>query len=722
MENTFEMKIKSNKFNSWPIISDGFFREKMTEQLAKDGIPLNAIDKIFQNSINILSNCPNPKDETPNSKTGIVIGKVQSGKTSNFISLMALAFDNNYDIIIVLGGTKNILLGQNVTRISSYFSNIPVDKLVILATNQNESILNPTAIKQFIMEKRKIVIVGLKGRVRINTIANIFTDPVLCNVPTLVIDDEGDQATLNTQAFRNSMSATYEAAVTLKESLKRHCFLSITATPQANILIKTCDQLSPDFGSLVYPGDEYCGLEEFHGENQDIYIKLIPDNEASILEDTGLPMSFYRALATFFVGGAIRVYRGDRNNHAMLIHPSQRKYDHQIVLRKVNSVINEWRDIALTKLEGIDDISYQSLLKYLYNAYIDFQIDGVILPNFNELENHILECIGMCPNAHLCNGDEDASENSRFYKINIFVGGNLVERGLTIKGLAVTYIIRRARGVSNVDNTEQRARWFGYKRSFLDVCRVFTTQQIKDDFSSILEHDDDLWATIERAELRGVPFKEIPRVFVLANKMLNMTRRNVAKAERFSFSEWTKQNFLLLKRSSVERNIAYINDFRKKHHDLIEILNYCGVNKHVMIKGLNFFEVKNSLLDHLIFPQESRLDNIFLNKLEEAIIKSDIKPVVDILWLRDKVHETRTISCSGKINQLFQGRNSTPGSQTFYPGDSSMVSIARSGVMQLQIHFIKPKNMPEIDYHSPAIALYVPSAYSEKMERLVGQI
>ncbi|WCR24863.1 Z1 domain-containing protein [Paenibacillus thiaminolyticus] len=480
--------------------------------------------------------------------------------------------------------------------------------------------------------------------------------------------------------------------------------------------------MSPDFGSLVYPGDDYCGLDEFHGENQDTYIKVIPDSEPSILEDMGLPLSFYKALAAFFIGGAIRIYRGDSRNHAMLIHPSQRKYDHQIVLRKVNSVMNEWREHASTKLDGIEDISYQNLLTHLKNAYVDFKNDGVILPSFSELESYILECIRMCPDAHLCNGDEDASENSRFYRVNIFVGGNLVERGLTIKGLAVTYIIRRARGVSNVDNTEQRARWFGYKRSFLDVCRVFTTQPIKDDFSSILEHDDDLWATIERAELRGVHFKEIPRVFVLANKMLNMTRTNVARAERFTFSEWNKQDILLLNRSSVDSNIACISAFRDRHQDLIEILDYHGVNKHALIRGLDFFEVKRTLLNHLVFPQTSVLDRTFFNKLEEALIKSGINPVVDILWLRDTVHETRTISVCGKINQLFQGRNSTQGSKTYYPGDSSMVTIERSDVMQLQIHLVKPKNLPEINYYSPAIALYVPVAYSEQMERLVGQI
>lgn len=60
----------------------------------------------------------------------------------------------------------------------------------------------------------------------------------------------------------------------------------------------------------------------------------------------------------------------------MLIHPSQRKYDHQIVLRKVNSVMNEWREHASTKLDGIEDISYQNLLTHLKNAYVDFKMMG----------------------------------------------------------------------------------------------------------------------------------------------------------------------------------------------------------------------------------------------------------------------------------------------------------------------------------------------------------
>lgn len=721
MDNSIELKICGSQAG-WPIVAAGFFRMKMAEQLIKDGIPNNAVDKIFNNAVNILSNCPDPHVDIPNAKTGIIIGKVQSGKTSNFISLMALAFDNCYDIIVVLGGTKKILLGQNINRIRSYFENVDQDKLVILATNQNESILNPSTITQFIQEGRKVVIIGLKGGVRMNTIARIFQNAFLSNVPTLVIDDEGDQATLNTRAFRDAMSTTYEAAITIKANLQRHCFLSITATPQANILIKTCDQLSPDFGALVYPGDDYCGLEEFHGEDQDTYVKVIPDNEPSILDDTGLPRSFYHALATFFVGGAIRMYRGDAKNHAMLVHPSQKKYDHRIVLHKINSLVNDWKERARTKLDGIDDISYRPLKSCLLNAYESFLHDGVNAPAFSDLELLALSCICACPDAHLCNSDEDASENSKFFRVNIFVGGNMVERGLTIKGLAVTYIVRRARGVSNVDNTEQRARWFGYKRDFLDVCRVFTTQAIKDDFSTILEHDDDLWATIEREQLNGIPFKEIPRVFVLANDLLRMTRRNVARAERFSFSEWSKQDRLLLDDIKASENDRLLTAYRIGNSEGIEIVDFHGVNQHAVLKNMSFFDLKHRILNDWTFPNGSSIDKAFLDKLEEALIKSGIDPIIDIFWMRDTAHETRTLKEANGINQLFQGRNPNRNSLTYYPGDSSMVTSDRCDVMQLQIHYIRPRNFPEINYYSPTLALYIPATYSGEMARLVGKI
>ena len=253
----------------------------------------------------------------------------------------------------------------------------------------------------------------------------------------MIIDDEGDQATLNTKQYLSSMSSTYESVLNLKNKIPSHCFLSITATPQANILIETFDKLSPDFGELVYPGDGYCGLQEFHGENADKRIYEIPATENNLLDDTGVPQSLYKAMAMFFVGNGIRKSRGDMGNHAMLIHPSQKKFDHKVVVNKIQGILDDWKIKAKLKLAWKNDLSYQTLRKYLLDAYNAFINDGVISVPFDELEHTILDTIKKCSPVLICNSDENASENSKLYKTNIFVGGNLVERGITIKLNAV---------------------------------------------------------------------------------------------------------------------------------------------------------------------------------------------------------------------------------------------------------------------------------------------
>lgn len=121
------------------------------------------------------------------------------------------------------------------------------------------------------------------------TIAEIFNETEITDIPTLIIDDEGDQATPRTNQRR--VPATYREALEMKKNISVHCFVSVTATPQANILVNTVDALSPDFGVLVYPGNGYCGSAAFHGTNEDIYIKdIIDDTEESLLESRGIPL------------------------------------------------------------------------------------------------------------------------------------------------------------------------------------------------------------------------------------------------------------------------------------------------------------------------------------------------------------------------------------------------------------------------------------------------
>ena len=93
----------------------------------------------------------------------------------------------------------------------------------------------------------------------------------------------------------------------------------------------------------------------------------------------------------------------------------------------------------------------------------------------------------------------------------------MLGRGLTIKGLCVTYITRTAKHASNVDTVQQRARWFGYKTKYLDLCRIFAVSKILNEFMDIRDHEEDLWQTIEMTNSQGIEFKNMPRIFSLSD-------------------------------------------------------------------------------------------------------------------------------------------------------------------------------------------------------------
>ena len=719
MDRRINVITSTDNQSAWTILSDGYFRRNVERQMLRDEMSQEAIDSVFNNAARILQHCPNPTRTENTSRTGIVIGKVQSGKTSNFISVLSLAFDNNYNVAIVLGGNTLELLKQNASRISSAF-NVDPEKLTVLKTNDNKSLINPVRIREFIENGRKVIIVGLKHHKHINQIAEIFDNAFLAEQPVLIVDDEGDQATLNTKAYLESMSTTYESVLNLKSKIAKHCFLSITATPQANILIKAFDTLSPDFGELVYPGEGYCGLQTFHGENADIYVKEIPEEEGNLLDVVGVPQTVYTAMAVFFVGNAIRRSRGDSGTHAMLIHPSQKKYDHRVVENKIQGILSDWKEKAKMRLSGRKDISYQSLQRILKNAYDDLVSDGVQCVPFEDLELTVLDRIKECSPVHICNSDENASENALLYKTNIFVGGNLVERGLTIKGLAVTYITRRAKGKSNVDNTEQRARWFGYKEKYIDVCRVFTTKDIKDDFASILEHDDDMWASIERAQEKGISFKDMPRIFLLARSTyLCLTRKNVARTEQFALSEWKPQKYYISDEKMATKDVDIINEYREKHSAQIEVVTYNRIQKHAYLRCIKYAELYNELLSKIETQDNEYLCKDYYYAIYEALEKYELNPEVDIVWIRDEEHQTRNIDKDGSIQQLFQGRNPNVNSPTYYEGDRSLAD-EKPDRIQIQIHMVKPTNKDLTAAHyAPALAIYMPEWCTEKLGKLV---
>ena len=730
-------KQDADKFGA--IITDGYFASAVSREMMRsdDSMTDDIVNNVFANASSILNECPNPSGSGEFKKTGIVIGKVQSGKTSNFIALLALAFDNGYNLGVVIGGNTTELLTQNVNRIRSSF-NVPVDRLVVLHSKDNHNKITPDAIRGFIENGQKVLIVTLKSpqvktKKHMSRVSELFDDPVMANENTIIIDDEGDQATLNSKAYSkdiaNQLAQTYKVAIEIKEKIKRHCFISITATPQANILIKTTDVLSPDFGKLIYPGRGYCGLSVFHGEEQDKYVKVIPEEEDSLLDsDGGVPASFYDALSSFYVSNAIRKSRGDMKVHSMLIHPSMKKFDHAKVEEKVNKLVKQWKAYAKN---GIKDFGYINALRpKLIKSYEMYKADGVVTRSFEEIEGQILECIRQSSDALVFNSDQiNARSDAELYETRIYIGGNILDRGITIKGLAITYIIRRAKGYSTVDNTEQRARWFGYKNvpgfsDYIDICRVWATEAIKKDFATINESDEDMWSSIERNLSRGKNFKELPRYFLLQDDVshkLKLTRPQVARTKELFWSEWKTQTYYVKDKDQAAFNMQLVESFKSNHKSNNVVRDFKGDNQHLYIYDVKLSDFLENLLDKFKFCQDEMNYAGYLNKLEALITERKLDDLIDVVWVRISTNEKRKILEDGSIQQFFRGRDMRPNEKGEYNylGDRHTCDD-RPDKIQVQIHYIKASNMPDVDFYSPSICIYVPNHYIDEV-KIIGR-
>lgn len=703
-----EFNNESNVFDNWEVYLDG----KETARIKKN-LNYMSEDEKFETILTaakILSNCPNPNSKGGR-KTGLAIGKIQSGKTSNFISLMSLAFDNNYNIIVVFGGTKNNLLSQTEDRIKKMFdidNNKRDDRdVVVLSTTNKFDSINPDQLNRMYNSGRKIIIVALKHPKHIRDVKSYIIDSNLENKPILLIDDEGDQASLNAKVANNERTVIYNELLQLKESLSHVCFVSITATPQANLLIDTIDSLSPDFCQLVEPGKEYTGGAMFHGDNQDLYVIELPEDEREMLESDGVPESFYNSLGVFFVGSIIRKFRNDGKNYVMLIHPSQKKFDHKEVEKKVNLILENWLN---SSEQDPSENGFKQLQKYLKYGYDELSRTVDDMPEFDLILTNINEQLN---DSRVLVINSDKNTDIDYYKTRniIIVGGNLVERGLTINDLAITYIVRRSKTRANADVVEQRARWFGYRKKYFDLCRVYCTKQIKDDFSNLLSHEDDIWGWIKYCKKNNIRIKDMPRLFELDNN-LNPTRKSVVpNVEEIKFGIWTEQKH-------INTSTAYLQEVNEAWNRLLFKYNFEDVKfgnlVHRVYSGIPLSEINAIIKKYYI-------DNIDFNykypvAVELRDIQDGIESNVTVLQMRYATGEERSFDDNNLItSNLMQGhsQNRYESDPLYYPGDR-YICLDKT---QLQIHLVHPKFNNDITV--PMLAFYAPVTNAK---RIIGRL
>jgi hypothetical protein len=702
---------------SWTINVDTDEMKHLRE--VHSSIEEEQFQSIVERALHIMSNFPNPygPDEQ---NTGLAIGKIQSGKTLSFTTLIALAGSNGYRVIIVLAGTKNSLLRQTRDRLERDLGTKQAERTSRILVRSNPTRQNHDLIGTALspLANRTVLIVCLKHPRHIDNVRDLLSSPEMPQVPTLIIDDEGDEASHNRlpprrRRARNAAplreSATHRSIRQLRDSVRKHVYLAYTATPQANLLLPRIAELSPRFCELISPGPGYCGGSVFFGDNTiNRYVMQIDEGDAEPPEGVVITQSLRRALSTFFVSAAIRHIRASNEKHTMLIHTDRRTEAHAQTMDALLHLLVQWR----TRIApGAPDQSTKDLLALFQESYREFQKTVRDPPNWSQVlerlprELHTVE-------VHMVNSLPEASgaaEAGFQLENNIVVGGNMLGRGVTIQELAITYITRMARE-SNADTMEQRARWFGYKEGYLDLCRIWMTDQLRDIYVDLLRHEDDFWESLERHKRQGIPITEWPRFFRLDSDNLRPTRSEVARSERFRITGWRimQPSIPAINPSVVEENLQVVDAFvaGRKPESIV-----LGNIEHHVYRNLPLDQVIDMLVSRVQSGRD--WDTEYVSEYLRRLQFGNILGCIDVVLMRANDDSTfRSPGDNGRINPM-QGRNRRPGDPNYYPGDANI----HNDMPQLQIHRYRYR---EGGPRTCSLALYMPEEEQFDLSYIVG--
>lgn len=514
----------------------------------------------------ILDLCGDP-EEPYFSVRGLVLGDVQSGKTANYTAICNKAADVGYRIIIVLAGMQENLRKQTQERLDAEFSG-----------RRSEYYLDPT-IRQTIKNTavgvgRHIASGTKKGVASFTSVTKDFdsgvlrscnlsiervNDPVLLvvkknkrildnliswldanntvnaggkiNLPLLLIDDEADNASVNTRDSDDDPTAINNCIRQLLGLFSKTTYLGITATPFANIFIDPRDyeDLFPsDFIYALSAPSHYIGADRMFGDDderscshmieridrEELELCLPPKHKSGFVVSK-LPADLYEACNYFLLVNAVRDMRGDRGEHrSMMVHLSRfRSVQAQIAdlltmwLSQVNSDLRNYAKLHVDKAEEIASIHE---LHLVWDKYKLSDAAGISWEKL--LKSYLYKAIAPIDVREVNMNTGAASLDYFNHKKDglrvIAVGGNSLSRGLTLEGLCVTYFHRNTR---MYDTLLQMGRWFGYRPHYDDLVKVWLTEEMIDWYGQITRASAELKEEI--AKMRNA--HQTPRDFGL---------------------------------------------------------------------------------------------------------------------------------------------------------------------------------------------------------------
>lgn len=499
----------------------GEFFKKVKASLPAD-VADRAMEDIDNTTSRILDLAGAPGWSTIRTK-GLVLGYVQSGKTTNFMGLMAKAADCGYRLFIVLSGITDNLRSQTQERVEEMLLGDHPERWYMLTDlEQDFSVSGNAANLLNDPSKRMIAVVKKNGfRLRrLNDWIDSAGSEVAKGLPIMVIDDESDQASLD--VGRNGHTTRINGLIGQIIRHPRSAYVAYTATPFANLLTEPTryENLYPDdFIVEMKKPDGYFGPERLFGRDSlpgenpqeqskamglDV-IRIIDDVEAAMAKPPAGKGAVYSwtptvtpalsdAVAWFLLATAARRARSGENRHStMLIHTSMLSEAHN----RMKVPIEEHVDALRQSVSADSDVQRQ--LEQLWNreaAAVSAASMGLNAVTWGQVKAQLPAVLDECRVIV----DNYTSTDRLYYKKDepstvIVIGGNTLSRGLTLEGLVSSYFVRAA---SAYDTLLQMGRWFGYRRGYEDLPRIWMPEELAGWFQDLATVEEEV-----RREIRA---------------------------------------------------------------------------------------------------------------------------------------------------------------------------------------------------------------------------
>lgn len=639
-----------------------FYSDAYEKHLKQEKWSPTIVQSLSDVGTTILGHLQDPTSSGAWDKRGLVIGHVQSGKTANYLGLVAKAADAGYKFIIIIAGIHNNLRKQTQERVDEGFVGRTRDEdkwKIVGVGNSCDKFPYPATLTNIYADFNKQTadnsgwsINGFSKPVVLVIKKNVSTLTSLCrwleelnakengkisDVPMLMIDDEADNASINTKKEDHDPTKTNRKIREILSLFEKSCYVGYTATPFANIFINPeaygdenlREELFPkdfiyclDAPTKTYFGPDKVFLDE---ESSKKILQIIRDAENYLpfshkrdFEVQALPPSLYNAICQFIIAKAIRNLRKHHGKHCSMLVNVSRFVDIQKVVRTyINIYLKSLKEAIKANYAMPEQVSEK-------NKYMS-RLKGVFEHSYNhcnvtwlDVKSELLNAIDVV-RTFVVNSQSDEQLNYKEYEKEgtgltaIAIGGLSLSRGLTVEGLCISYMYRNTR---MYDTLMQMGRWFGYRPDYEDLCRVHLSEDSINWYAHIAESSDDLREQIKQMREDGLSPKKFG-LYVLdhPDRLLVTAANKMRTGEKLTF----KHNF---SNKLVESYILPVDKkINSSNHKLIQKYWRSGF-------GCGFESVQDTDKGWFI-------ENVEINQIEELLKSFQTHP--DFLERRSAV-------------------------------------------------------------------------------------